>query len=189
MTQVVQKAGEILGRIAQAETADGGVRQAALFAPVAAGGGGFRRAGVELLVEIAGGAAVDLQQALAGAGFLVVLFRQGHPGAGCQLLDRLDIAEIIVLAHKVDNVPCGPAAEAVEALGVRVNNERGRFFVVERTQPGQGAPAAAQLHILADNFLNIIAADDFLNVFLGNHKRGGTSFFVGLFGLLCGEGS
>ena len=44
----------------------------------------------------------------------------------------------------------------------------------------RAAPAAAQLHILADNFLNIIAADDFLNVFLGNHKRGGTVYSDGI---------
>ena len=58
--QVMQQAGEILGRVAQTEAADGGVGQAALFPPVAAGYGGFGRAGVELLVKVAGGAAIDL---------------------------------------------------------------------------------------------------------------------------------
>ena len=56
----MQQADEIIGRIAQAEAADGGVGQAALFPPVAAGQGGFGRAGVELLVKVAGGAAIDL---------------------------------------------------------------------------------------------------------------------------------
>ena len=58
--QVMQQAGEILGRVAQTEAADGGVGQAALFPPVAAGQGGFGRTGVELLVKVAGGAAIDL---------------------------------------------------------------------------------------------------------------------------------
>ena len=58
--EVVQQAAEVLRRVAKAEPADGGVGQAALFPPVAAGQGGFGRAGVELLVKVAGGAAIDL---------------------------------------------------------------------------------------------------------------------------------
>ena len=90
--QIMQQPAEILRRIAQPEAADGGIGQAALFFPVAAGKGSFGRVGVELLVKIAGSAAVDLQQALAGAGLLIVLLGQGHPDAGSQLLDALDIA-------------------------------------------------------------------------------------------------
>ena len=165
----MQQADEIIGRIAQAEAADGRVGQAALLFPVAAGHGGLRRFGVEVLVEIPRGAAVDFQQTLAGAGFAVVLLGQGHSGAGGQLFDGLDIAEVIVLAHKADDVARCAAAEAVKALGVRVNDEGRRFFVMEGAQSGGGAPAAAQLHILADDLFNIIAPHDFLYVFLGDH--------------------
>ena len=40
---------------------------------------------------------------------------------------------------------------------------------MEGAQSGGGAPAAAQLHILADDLFNIIAPHDFLYVFLGDH--------------------
>ena len=168
--QIVQQANEILRRIAEAEPADGGVGQAAFFLPVAARHGSFGRFGVELLIKIAGGAAVDLQQTLPGAGFAVILLRQGHPGAGGQLLDALDIAEVIVPAHEIDDIARRAAAEAIKALGVWINDEGGRFFIVEGAQAGQGASPAAQLDILADDLFNIVAANDFLYVFLGDQR-------------------
>ena len=99
-----------------------------VFLPVAAGHGGLRRFGVEVLVEVARGAAVDLQQALARTGLAVILLGQRHTCAARQLLDSLDIAEIVVLAHKVDDIARRTAAEAVKALGIRVNDEGRRFF-------------------------------------------------------------
>ena len=168
--QVVQQAGEIFRRIAQAKTADRGVRKAALFLPVAAGGGGFRRAGVELLVKVAGGAAVDLEQAAAGAALLVVLLWHRHPGTGGQLLDGFDIAKVVDFAHKGDGVAARAAAEAVKALGVRIHGEGGGLFVVERAQAHQRAPAAAQADILADQIFDVVAADHFLDIFLRDQR-------------------
>ena len=63
--QIMQQPAEILRRVAQPEAADGRIGQAALFFPVAAGLGSLRRVGVELLIKIAGSAAVDFQQTLA----------------------------------------------------------------------------------------------------------------------------
>ena len=40
---------------------------------------------------------------------------------------------------------------------------------MEGAQPAQGAPASAQLHILADDLFNIVAANDLLYVFLRDH--------------------
>ena len=173
--EVVQQAAEVLRRVAKTKPADGSVGQAALFLPVAAGHGGLRRFGVEVLVEVARGAAVDLQQALARTGLAVILLGQRHTGAARQLLDSLDIAEIVVLAHKVDDIARRTAAEAVKALGIRVNDEGRRFFIVERTQTRGRASAAAQLHILADNLFNVVAPHDFLYIFLGYHGIGCTS--------------
>ena len=167
--EVVDKAEALIRRIAQPKPADGRIGQAALFLPVFPGQRSLRRLSVQILIKIAGGTAVDLQKALARAGFTVILLGQGHSGAGRQLLDALDIPKVIVFAHKVDDIPRCAAAKAVKALGVRIDNEGRRFFIVEGAQPAQGAPASAQLHILADDFFNIVAANDLLYVFLRDH--------------------
>ena len=169
--QIVEQAVKAVRRITEAEPADGRIGQAALLPPVGAGGGGLRRLGVELLIKIPGGAAVNFQKPLAGAGFLVILLRHGHPGAGGQLLDGLHIAQVVVFAHKGDGVPRRAAAKAIVALGLRIHHEGRRFFVVERAQSGGGAAAAAQLDILADQILNVVAPHHFLNVFLRDQGR------------------
>ena len=49
---------------------------------------------------------------------------------------------------------------------------------MERAKAGEGAPAAAELDVLAYNVLNIVAANDFLDVFLGNHTCVGHLLFA-----------
>ena len=49
---------------------------------------------------------------------------------------------------------------------------------MERAKAGEGAPAAAKLDVLAYDVLNIVAANDFLDVFLRDHTCGGTSFLL-----------
>ena len=176
VVQVVQKADKIFRCIAQAKPADGRIRKAAFFAPVAAGHGGFRRWGVELVIKIARGVAVDLQQAGAGTAFLVVLLRHGHPGAARQLFNSFHIAQVGNFAHKVNHIPRRTAAKAVKTLGIRVDGKRRGFLVMERAQPGIGPPAMTQLHILADYFGNIIACNHFLYVFLWDQWGSGPPF-------------
>ena len=49
---------------------------------------------------------------------------------------------------------------------------------MERAKAGEGAPAAAKLDVLAYDVLNIVAANDFLDVFLGDHTCVGHLLFA-----------
>ena len=52
---------------------------------------------------------------------------------------------------------------------------------MERAKAGEGAPAAAELDVLAYDVLNIVAANDFLDVFLGDHTCVGHLLFCFIF--------
>ena len=77
--------------------------------------------------------------------------------------DRVNVPMILY------NVPGRTAAETVKTLGVGIDHEGGGLFVMERAQPAQRPPTAAQLHILADDLLDVVAAHHFLYVFLRDH--------------------
>ena len=72
-------------------------------------------------------------------------------------LDRLRELEPVHLAHEVDDVAAGAAAEAVVQPLVAVDGERRRALVVERAEPLPGAARLLQPGVLADDLDDVRA--------------------------------
>ena len=80
--------------------------------------------GEQLTVEELPGFAVHFVQPAAFTGGIVVaVLRHSHSGALRQESHRLDVVKVLDSADKGDDVAAGAAAEAVVALGVRVDME------------------------------------------------------------------
>ena len=163
----------IVGGITEAEPHDGLIVQPAA-APVGAGLPGLLDGRIQAGVEEAGRFAVHREDAAAHPPGLVVLLRLRHPGAGCQHLDGLAVVDAVDLFGEADGIAARPAAKAVEALGVRVDVERGGLLAVERTQAAIEAALPFQLHIAAHQIDDVGAAVQLFNVLVWDHG----SFFL-----------
>jgi len=158
----------VIGCIAQSEPCNGLIVQSAP-PPVGPRLPCFLHSGVQTGMEKARSLLVHGKDAAAHPARLVVLLRFGHSGPRRQQLDGLRVIDAVDLSDKADGIACRLTAKAVEALGVRVDIERGRFLAVEGTQTAVQPPFALELHIAAHQLYNVGAAGQFLNVFVWDH--------------------
>ena len=83
------------------------------------------------------------------------VIRDFHIVAAGKETDRLNIIKVFNLHNKGDNVSPRTAAKAVERLGVRINNKRGRFFRVKRAETFLVPTSPADGAITGHNVLNV----------------------------------
>ena len=166
----------VVGGIAQPEAVDGLVVEAAP-PPVGPGLPGLLHRGVEAGVEEAGRVLVHGQDAAAQTARFVVLGGFGHPGPLGQQLDGLDVVDAVDPLGKAHRVAARAAAKAVEALGVRVDVERGGLLAVEGAQPAVEPALPLELDIIAHQLHDVGAAGQLFNVFVWDHNDVRRSFF------------
>src|SRR5262249_54382042 len=88
-----------------------------------------------------------------------------------EVLQRIDIAQPLVLHEERDGVAVHAAAEAVIELLGRADGERGRLLGVERAAGDVIRAALFQRYIALDHVDDIDAMDKFLLEGIGDHVR------------------
>ena len=87
-----------------------------------------------------------------------------------QLAKSILIANALLLHDEVDRRATFVARKAVTEISGSVDRERGRAFVVKRTQPHIVGTTPCEMHIIADNFYNVGGILDSLGCCLVNHR-------------------
>ena len=90
------------------------------------------------------------------------VFGDFHSHLGGQMTHRFGEGHVFHLHDEVDNPASGAAAKAMVDLLIPGHREGGCFFVVEGTQAKVVGAAFFQLHIPADDVINVASCGEFL---------------------------
>src|SRR5690606_11769278 len=127
----------------------------------------------QLALEVAAGLVQDFVQALAFwiGRALARLARHLHPGLACELVDRIEELEPVVVHQERGRRAVRAAAEAVVELLGRRDRERGRALVVERAARRILPALALERHARLDHLDDVGARQQFVDEGVGDARH------------------
>ena len=157
--------------VAELERLDrGGVEPAPLQVGARAGGGGSLE---QAAVAERGELGVDLVEALRAGGAAVVLLRDDlHAALLREVADGVDERHAVVLHEELEDVAALAAAEALEALALRVHREARGLLVVERAAGLPRGAGALEGDAVPDHLHDVGAGADVFDDGFGDDGHG-----------------
>src|SRR6185295_9173802 len=85
--------------------------------------------------------------------------------------DRLGVIHILLEHHEADGVPALAAAETLESLSLRSDDERRSFLFVKGAKPLVACAGAFERDISGDDFLYVHRSLDFQDCFVSDQRH------------------